>query len=613
MKKFFPFFSSLVAVLTIVLIWDKIALPYDETNLLIGDYSLKKINPFNDTLRFLIFLTTPFLVYLFLYIKDNTEIYSLNPSKKNYFLNIVKENKSDTLNIYFYLFILLIIIEFFTIDFRIFVSNVDFFHDGTFLVPAINFLEKRNIFSSTLYDYGYVANNLATISNYILGSLTLGGFIFIELILIFFVKFSLILISKNIVSFINIEDFQKKLFFIIFTFIIISLPDYYDHYRNFSPRSVIYLIFILLLATSLFSIEKRKQLFIIGAFSIGSILWWFDIGAYVNTLIILTLIYFLIHKDFRSFIILSLSILTFWGFFLILLSPDSLVNFFHQLKFIFSVSDYILGIEFRAPFSLDSGRWTKILVMFYLVSIMLIHFNLDRKYAINFNLKIFLNILFLASIIGFKSALMRSDSYHVKYASGIVIMVFLFLLLLFIFQKLKLQNRTKKVFKKFKINQLVFISILLYFFSSISDSNHSLSLKNKIINIFNSKDNLSYLINSKDKDFLSEGKKLVIERYKDLSKEDNCIQILTDDISFPYFLKKPTCTQYFIPAVQVLNGISEKRFLDQLKISSPNVILYKSNNNILMNYQNMPNTLQFIEERYSFYENYEGYIFFKKK
>ena len=75
----------------------------------------------------------------------------------------------------------------------------------------------------------------------------------------------------------------------------------------------------------------------------------------------------------------------------------------------------------------------KILVMFYLLYIMLIQFNLDRKYAINFNLKIFLNILFLASIIGFKSALMRSDSYHVKYASGIVIIVFLFLLLLFIF------------------------------------------------------------------------------------------------------------------------------------------------------------------------------------
>ena len=43
MKKFFPFFSSLVAVLTIVLIWDKIALPYDETNLLIGDLNTCKV------------------------------------------------------------------------------------------------------------------------------------------------------------------------------------------------------------------------------------------------------------------------------------------------------------------------------------------------------------------------------------------------------------------------------------------------------------------------------------------------------------------------------------------------------------------------------------------
>ena len=68
-----------------------------------------------------------------------------------------------------------------------------------------------------------------------------------------------------------------------------------------------------------------------------------------------------------------------------------------------------------------------------------------------------------------------------------------------------------------------------------------------------------------------------------------------------------------MPAAQILNGITENRFIDQLDKSSPNIILFKSPNNILFNPLNMPLTLKYVEEKYSFYENYNGYIFYKKK
>ena len=613
MKKIIPFLTSFICAFLILLFWDKIKLPYDESNLLIGNYYDNKINPLNDTIRFLIFLVFPFLVYLLTFIKLNKDIFSLNPKNKNYFLNCSKANNQDILKYYFFFFIIFISLEFLAVDLRIFVTDVDFFHDGTFLVPAINYLEKGNLFGSTLYDYGYIANNLAVISSYFFGSLTLGSFILLELILIYLIKFSLVLISKNVVLSLNVDDFLKKTFFIIFTFIIISLPDYYDHYRNFSPRSLLYLIFILLLGSAISAKDNKPQLLIIGFFSLASVLWWFDIGAYVNALIFLTLIYFIIHKEIKNFFILSICILLSWGIFIFALSPESLKNFFYQLSFIYTVSDYLLGIEYRIPFTSSSGRWTKVLIIFYFISIMLIHLNLSKKFRINFKTKIFLNLLFLGGIIGFKSALMRSDSYHIKYSSGILVLIILFLIIFFIFQRFKLSDHMKTILIKFKLNIVILLSLSFFSFSGMSDSNHNLSSYSKLKNIINFKKDLVYLVNSNDSKYLNDINSLVTERYKKISEKDNCVQILTDDISFPYFLKKPTCTQFFIPAVQIINGKSEALFLKQLNASLPNIILYKSPNNILINPLNMPNTLKFIEQKYSFYENFNGYIFYKKK
>ena len=78
------------------------------------------------------------------------------------------------------------------------------------MVPAINYLKNGNLFGSTLSDYGFFANNLALIANYIFGNLSIGGLLFIKLILIYLIKFTLILISKNIILSLEINDFLKK-------------------------------------------------------------------------------------------------------------------------------------------------------------------------------------------------------------------------------------------------------------------------------------------------------------------------------------------------------------------------------------------------------------------
>ena len=135
----------------------------------------------------------------------------------------------------------------------------------------------------------------------------------------------------------------------------------------------------------------------------------------------------------------------------------------------------------------------------------------------------------------------------------------------------------------------------------------------KIRNILYFKNNIKEFIQAEDNLYLKSNVLALLKRYEELSKTDNCIQILSSDVALPYFLKKPSCTQFITPGSQIFNGITENRFIDQLDKSSPNIILFKSLNNIALHRSNMPLTLKYVKEKYSFYENYNGYIFYKKK
>jgi len=610
-KKIIPLISSSFCVLLILYFWDLIKLPYNENNLIIGNYYYNKINPLNDTIRFLIFLTIPFLIYLIFFKKYYENTYSLKIKSENYFLKFEENKKQNILSNYLFFFIIFILFEFITLDFKFLVRPIDFFHEGTYLVPAINHLEDKNLFGPTLYDYGFIANNLAVISSYIFGFLSIGGFYIIKLILVFLVKLSLIFISRSLVSSLELENNYKINFFVLFTFIIISLPDYYNP-LIFYQRYLLYLLFILYLGLTLTNQKNKFQLLTLGFFSLFSVLWWWDIGAYTNALIFLTLVYLLIHREFKNFLLLLIGISISWGIFFLISGTETLENFFYQFNFIYSASDYLLGIEYPIPFSEDSIRGTKTLIIFYLISVMLIHLNLSKKYKVSFKTKILLNTLFLAGIIGFKTALMRSDTPHIKYASGIIFFLILFLILFFIFQRLKASNNILSVYKKYNINFILFILLSIYYLSGIPETGNSTSFLKKVDNLKNFKKNISYLLNAQDSNYLNNNYALIVKRYKELAQDDNCIQSFTDDISLPYFLKKPTCTKYFISGAQILNKKSEKNFINEFNTSLPKIILYDSPIKYLINPLNMPTTQKFINENYSFYEKFNGFIFYKK-
>ena len=77
MKKTLPWLALLLGIIFSTIIWKYISLPYDNTNEIIGEYSLKKINPINDSLRGIFFIFFPLFLYFVVYFNQNKHVFSL--------------------------------------------------------------------------------------------------------------------------------------------------------------------------------------------------------------------------------------------------------------------------------------------------------------------------------------------------------------------------------------------------------------------------------------------------------------------------------------------------------------------------------------------------------
>ena len=132
--------------------------------------------------------------------KGKYKYFRFNLKSKDFFLyrlKIKEVNADNSLNLYSFLFILLITLEFFSLDFNRYIKTVDMFHDGTLLVPPLNYLQNKELLKSTIHNYGFIGNNLGLFSNFVLGYYSIGSITFISLMLVYLNKFFIILISKN--------------------------------------------------------------------------------------------------------------------------------------------------------------------------------------------------------------------------------------------------------------------------------------------------------------------------------------------------------------------------------------------------------------------------------
>ena len=606
MKKIYPFIWLVISLFFVTIIWKKIEIPYDPTNLIQGEFFFKKHNPVNEVIRVLTFVLIPILTFLISYlICFKNKVYKINPYSNDFFLKKSKtQDNNESIKKISYAFLLFLTLDFLIIDFSLYVTEIDIFHEGTPLVPPLNNLFNDTLWLSTLYDYGLVGNNLGLLISKFTNNYSVGSVRFVNLLLLFFNQILLVFICRKLISGLNFDKYTKNIFFILLTLLVISFIDYnVSAISYFPPRACLFLLFLIVVTDFLMGIKHSFwKIFLVGNFSLFSILWWIDIGIYINLLIAVLLIYLITQKEYLKVSYILSGIFSAWFIFIIYFPIEEIREFFYQIKFITSISGYLLGLEYPQPFSAHSSRETRALLLLIFAGVFAIVLNLNKNINLNFSVKFMISVLFVSSIIFFQSSIIRTDAPHIKYSSGPYMLILYFSILYFLFYKLQ-KSKINIYFKKISSNFILISFICFLVIVNIKIFNFS--------NLLNIKNNISKLIYADDSKFLSEKYKIFLKYYSKLSKDDECIQILSDDIALPYLLKKPSCTQFFIPA-HILIDWNEDKFIKQIQKSNAQFILYSSPLIWLNNKDNMPNVVSFIKSNYYLYNNYMGWHIYKK-
>ena len=546
-----------LSILFGTLIWEKITLPFND-NMIVGEYSDKKFNPANDILRYLVFIFLPIIIFF-------SQIFFKKEKFTNLFLNLnndhtVELNKHSSSLFIFFIFFILIIFEFLSVQFQL--HNLDLFHEGQQLSSAF-----KNSQDGSLWSGSYVTQGIfyETISANILWNIfeiqTIGLKRITDILLIFFLKFLLIVLSLRITNYLKIQELYKNIFFIINSLIFLSVIDYDIASVDHLVAREIPIIFSLILFSFFFENKKSRVLvlFIFGFLSISTMFWGIDRGLVMNLIIISFLIFFLARKDFKNSVILLTFIIFWWLVFWFYLGSEFnyfIVNTFSVYKYI----SYINGTIHPTPFGdhPDSYRATKTLLSIILISIFTINllFKADDKYLMV--LKFLLMFLCFVSIFSYAYVVGRSDGSHMKHIFGYPIIFFSITILYFILFKIN---------KQIKIYSSSIKHIILFFVSIIS---FVLLFEINPKNIKNYNSRFIEYINLNDREFLDKKEINFVNQAKTFLDEKNCVQLFSYDTALNYLLRKKSCTKYYL--IWSIGSVEDqKKFIN--KLSNTEIII----------------------------------------
>jgi len=600
----------IVLVFLLSLLWPYIKLPFDTSITIQGeDYLPNLHNPLNDSVRFFLFISLPLGFYFFykLFFYKFNLYFFLN----KFCFNIEDYYKPDSfiyknkdLSFYSLIIIFTVLLQFFSLDFGIFISEIDMFHEGLWLTASSN-----SIYTNEFWQSSYVARGLfGSFYNYFLWKITninsIGLSRFFPLLITLCCKILLIFIAKSLAEKNLMDKTEKNLFFIILSFLLINLFSY-DITANNYFRLFLLLFFCFLLLNYFKTFEKKSISFVtMGLLSSTSMFWFIDIGFFINFLIIFFLIFLLFKKQYLDITHLIFYIILGWFFWYTLLPEKEFSEFITNTFHILTTIEYIGGLIYPTPFFSNDARSTRALLIILITGIWLVNSLFKKNHKITVNTKLSLIFLFIASCISFKIALNRSDTTHIKAGIILAYIPFYYFVIKYLIRIIK-KIFTKKKFKNFfrytPILTLIFFIILNF----TNDKN--IQLRN-IPNFFTSVDSLIY---KDDFAFIDKDYQDFIVYYNKLSKKDKCTFIFTKEIAIPYFLKKPTCSKFYTAYTSSPENLQNK-FVSDISAKKPVYIVYE----YLMDGKFKPNTQlhivkKYILQNYSFFEKFNKWIIYR--
>ena len=608
----FIFFTTFISVFLVSILWSKINLPYNNKYEVMGVYSELNYSSYNDVVRYIFFITIPIITFLI----------SLFFFKKNQFINLkdllsVKNDRFDynvsnknIIYLYFISFLILIGVDFFSLEMPDF--KMDYWHDGDFLTAAKNYSIKNKIWETTYAVHGASMSLYPNLMWKFFNIESIGAYRLFPWFLIILVKFFCLYFSYQLSKIILLKKIYKNIFFIVFSFLILSMSNFQSLANGYNLISFrdLYLIFFLIFLFNVIVLSKTNylQIFLLTAIPSFAMLLHTDIGIYLNFSLIFLIIYFYFINEKKIIFSIIFTFILSWILIILFIGYSEFLLFFKNIPIMASSIDYLHGWVHPEPF-FDIGelkhasRATKGLLLQLIAGLIVTYKIFIKNDNYDSKKKIFFLFLYLLSFIFYRTALGRSDAFHIRMSGDLPLIIISFFIIEYILIKIE-------KFKKFSNDKIVnhltiilFISSIVYMAQSKFNYKNIKDIKNRYINFVQLNDN--YFM---DKDVIN-----LINYMNKNSANDHCVQNFTNNHAIPYLLKKRSCTPYYASILASPN-ILQKDYILKLKENNPEYIIYMSEkytfDNIKVN-ERLKLVNAYINQNYSFHIKIDGYTIYK--
>ncbi len=592
--------SVLVSIILVLLLWDNITLKYINKSEVIGNYSENNHHQFNDTLRFIIFISFPLIVYLINCLIFKREII------ENFFQAFEKKTANEILQnkdliIFTILFTIFLIFFFLSKDLPF--NQLDLFHEGHYLGGGFNFYKTGNLWTDNYVGTGLFFDLfLSPISWLIFDQVSIGSTRIFLNILSLITQFALVFFFFNLINLINLEKNLRLIFFI--PYLIFALYLINSNYLNFRDIPIILslsLIIILLIKRADFFYIK---IFTLAALSPISLIVSLEKGFYLNFLYIFLLITFFLMKEYKWILYFLIFLILSWLSLYNIIGKEEFKLFISNSIDVARYFDAANGIIYPKPFSemQNSSRATKNLIVILLNGIILISIFLNKNIKSDKNFKIFSILFFLTSLVFYKTGLSRSDGGHMKQGISlgyIQFLTFIIIMINFYAKKNKIINKLFKVSNKY---------ILIIFLFLISSQNINFK------NIKNFNQNFQNFISAEDNYFLNEVDDFFISNSNDIFKDVICIQVLNYESAINYLLKKKSCTKYNLFYV-VSSKNTQENLIKDIKNKNVKYIIIggRYDNWAIDPKKRYPYIYEYLNDNYFIFKKFEKRKILKKK
>ena len=608
-------FITVFSIVIAAFLWPIINLPYSNPENVVGVLSLIKYSPLNDTLRYIVFVGIPILSFFFslLFFKKEKLI-----KIKTFFMfekndTIYKHDVEKIIYILYFFFVILIFIEFLSNDLPL--AKLDYLHDGDYLTAAYNYSITNKIWISSFSPHGASMILYPNIMWKIFGIESIGSYRLLTSFLIIFVKILSIHFAYQLTKIVLLNSFYKSIFFICFSFIILSMSNFGILDRSYDLISFrdLYMLLFLIVSFNIIALKKNNyfNIFLISIIPSVTILLHTDIGIYLYFSLLFYFLYFYLSKDNKRSLFIISTILFFWIVCIIFFGTGELTVFIKNVISISSSIGFTHGLVYPDPF-FDIGelkhasRATKGLLLQLIAGLIIVYKVIINNGDYKNNNKFFFIFILLLSFIFYHTALVRSDSYHIRMSCDLPIIIIVFFTLdylLFRFQNF-FKYKVKKNIKSFFTYVSLFVIIIFSFWLKIDYSN-----------MINFNERYKKFVNLEDEYFMNNGTKDLIDYMKVESLNDSCVQNFTYELAIPYYLKKPSCTPYY--SSFLAGSISlQKNYISKLKESNPSFIVYRSDKFIIDGidiHERLINVNLYIKNNYYLHKKINRFLIYKKK